>query len=415
MAGCQVCFESYEENGEHLPRIMPCAGLICEKCIKELLDGSSIDCPECGSKHAAKNGVQSFPQTVLPRAKKKAKPTDKFNDNERCKKHGKDACIKCKEPYCARAVLSFLQDHCKVKEEADAEEEEFETLFSELEAVGRNLRSYKTRILVAKEKLEKKQTTCIGKMKNRKKEIKKILPKTGQISKILDKSFTEPIKLISDQMTKISEKIDKEVVAIDKKLVLLDGVKELTDETATHDDIKSSLNIITRIAEHLRVYWSEEKTYNYLEYSTGQMNVVGINFSAAEEIKRLCGHLTQKQMHVKFSIEDDDYTESESSSDDDIEMIYEPTRAESDGSVTAENVETLHEDLIKIESDDECSTEEKVHEQKENETDDECDEGGENLADVQMNIPENQDQLSEDTTRDLETSEVTKEGMLSVQ
>ena len=253
MAGCQVCFESYEENGEHLPRIMPCAGLICEKCIKELLDGSYIDCPECGSKHAAKNGVKSFPQTVLPRAKKKVNTTDKLLDHERCKKHGKDACIKCKEPFCARAVISFLQGHCKIKEEADAEEEEFETLFSEVEAVGRNLRSYKTKILVAKEKLEKKHATCISKMKTRKKEIKKILPKKKQILKILDRSFTEPIKLTSDQMTQLSTKIDKEVAAIDKKLVLLDGVKEITDETATHEDIKSSLNIVTRIAEHLRV------------------------------------------------------------------------------------------------------------------------------------------------------------------
>ena len=363
MAGCQVCFESYEENGEHLPRILPCAGLICEKCIIELLDGSSIDCPECGSKHAAKNGVKSFPQTVLPRAKRKA--PERSQDGEKCKKHGQDACINCDELYCTRAVMLFLQNHCKVKEEAEAEEEEFETLFSDLETVSRNLRSYKTKILVAKEKLEKKNATCINKMKARKRELRKMIPKDSPLLRMLNSSFSEPIQRVTNEIGKIDVGIDGQVASIDKKLVLLDGIKEITDESATHDDIKSSMNIITRIAEQIKAEWLGVKQYNYLEYNTMGKGKLSTRkpLSTAEEVGKLIGHLTQKQLDVKFSIDDEYDTDSEFSDNEDVLSFPRNRRR-------GRSTGTFREDLIKIESSDDEEDVEGVEDPVQNESDD---------------------------------------------
>ena len=67
-----VCYESYGETGENIPRLLPCGGSVCGKCIDELLDGNSLDCPECGIKHPAQNGVRSFPANILTHIRRKA-------------------------------------------------------------------------------------------------------------------------------------------------------------------------------------------------------------------------------------------------------------------------------------------------------------------------------------------------------
>ena len=127
----------------------------------------------------------------------------------------------------------------------------------------------------------------------------------------------------------------------------------------------------------------------------GKSNILGVNLSTAEEIKRLCGHLTQKQMHVKFSIDDDDDdTESESSSDDDgAEIIPRQLRDESDESCTAEDVEAFQKGVIKIESDDECSVEEKAGQLRELDNDDE------DVTIIETPIKKSKGQPREDTTQ----------------
>ena len=59
---CPVCFDAYEENGDHVPRILQCFHAVCEKCVKRLIHDGSLECPECRAKHIADSGVLSFPQ-----------------------------------------------------------------------------------------------------------------------------------------------------------------------------------------------------------------------------------------------------------------------------------------------------------------------------------------------------------------
>ena len=264
--------------------------------------------------------------------------------------------------------MLFLQDHCKVKEEAEAEEEEFETLFSDLETVSRNLRSYKTKILVAKEKLEKKNAACINKMKTRKREIKKMIPKDSPLLRMLNSSFSEPIQRVTNEIEKIDVGIDKQVASMDRKLVLLDGIKEITDESATHDDIKSSMNIITRIAEQIKTEWLGIKKYNYLEYNTMGKGKLSTRrpLSTAEEVGKLIGHLTQKQLDVKFSIDDEDDTDSEFSDNEDLGSFPRNRRR-------GRSIGAFREELIKIESSDDEEDAEGVEDPVQNETDDDSD------------------------------------------
>ena len=60
LTNCSVCFELYEEKGDHVPRILPCLHSFCERCIRELLDGDTFHCPDCKVPHSAENGVEAF-------------------------------------------------------------------------------------------------------------------------------------------------------------------------------------------------------------------------------------------------------------------------------------------------------------------------------------------------------------------
>ena len=42
---CQICFEDFEESGDHVPRLLPCTHTLCEKCLKQLVQGASVECP----------------------------------------------------------------------------------------------------------------------------------------------------------------------------------------------------------------------------------------------------------------------------------------------------------------------------------------------------------------------------------
>ena len=59
---CQICFENFEEDGDHIPRILPCLHTVCEKCVKGMIQENKIICPECREEHEAKKEEKSFQQ-----------------------------------------------------------------------------------------------------------------------------------------------------------------------------------------------------------------------------------------------------------------------------------------------------------------------------------------------------------------
>ena len=63
MLACQICLEDFQEDGDLLPRILPCSHTLCERCLIKLLGGGgSLQCPECRARHAAPNKEKTFPQ-----------------------------------------------------------------------------------------------------------------------------------------------------------------------------------------------------------------------------------------------------------------------------------------------------------------------------------------------------------------
>ena len=64
LLSCQICLEDFEEDGDLIPRILPCSHTLCERCLIQLLGGGggSFKCPECRAQHVAPSKEKSFPQ-----------------------------------------------------------------------------------------------------------------------------------------------------------------------------------------------------------------------------------------------------------------------------------------------------------------------------------------------------------------
>ena len=63
MTSCPVCFETYQETGSHVPRLLPCTHTVCESCIRALIRGKfALSCPECREEHPVHSGVKTFTQ-----------------------------------------------------------------------------------------------------------------------------------------------------------------------------------------------------------------------------------------------------------------------------------------------------------------------------------------------------------------
>ena len=54
----QVCFNDFEENGDNVPRILPCSHTLCHTCLSQMIRQNKIECPECREKHEVKKEIQ---------------------------------------------------------------------------------------------------------------------------------------------------------------------------------------------------------------------------------------------------------------------------------------------------------------------------------------------------------------------
>ena len=96
---CQVCFEDFEPDGAHVPRLLPCTHTLCHTCIGQLIKGDMIECPECRDKHDSKKDEKSFLQNKYilfqmkkrkPKLQRDQSPTKKCLGTNRKKNYGEE-------------------------------------------------------------------------------------------------------------------------------------------------------------------------------------------------------------------------------------------------------------------------------------------------------------------------------------
>ena len=181
LLSCQVCFEWFEENGKHVPRLLPCSHTVCENCIKDLARNDSLKCPECRKKHRAPNKEKSFPQNkyLLVQIRMKTSNSNQKKDvNDRCEKHGRELTLYCLEQKCQKPICVFCLsvDH-KKHEVIDMEEKEKEVLKKKIDKMKMDLVAKMETISQVKKDVAEKTDKCWKELKKTKEDFDRCFEK----------------------------------------------------------------------------------------------------------------------------------------------------------------------------------------------------------------------------------------------
>ena len=173
LLSCQVCLEEYGEDGEHVPRLLPCTHTVCESCIKQLISDKKLNCPECRTKHEAENDVKTFPQNkyLIAQIRRLAKEEKENEGSERCEEHGKELNMFCREPTCQKTIcISCMKDHRK-HDVLNIEEKMKDDLLQDVDNLRKKLEIRKQIGIEIKKDLAMKAEKCIEMLEKKKDEL----------------------------------------------------------------------------------------------------------------------------------------------------------------------------------------------------------------------------------------------------
>ena len=173
---CPVCSEPYEENSNHVPRILPCHCTLREACIRNLLNDGVLQCPQDRKIHKAAKGVMSFSQNKYIIAHLKKETKTKATDYDECLEHKLKKILYCTHPGCQKAIcpLCMSEDHL-THDVVNIVAEKKKKLFAQVETLTHKLIKYTGNIEMTKRQLDVETEQMIKELKNRKQEVDKEL------------------------------------------------------------------------------------------------------------------------------------------------------------------------------------------------------------------------------------------------
>ena len=152
---CPVCFEDYEESGDHVPRLLPCSHTLCDKCVCEIMDGNKITCPQDRQTYKKDSETRNFPQNnyilkLIRNAKDKG--------YKKCADHGREINLFCKNKTCQQDLCSLcLTENHKMHDVVDLlsiKEAKLVEITKEIEKEKENLKNYGDQIKRVHEELK---------------------------------------------------------------------------------------------------------------------------------------------------------------------------------------------------------------------------------------------------------------------
>ena len=109
---CPVCLEDYEEEGNRVPRRLPCKHTFCEDCITLLVGNTkTFRCPECRTHLTTVRGAKHFQENkeilLHMKGSRNVSETMDHEDQELpCPTHGESMNLFCNEPACQLQICS---------------------------------------------------------------------------------------------------------------------------------------------------------------------------------------------------------------------------------------------------------------------------------------------------------------------
>ena len=246
-----MCSELYEEEGERIPRILPCINTLCEGCIKKLLKGgSSLECPHCANKtHEASKGKESFPENKYILACLR----NKICKFDRCQEHDREMSMFCKDAACEKPICSLclIQDHnqhltCDIVKEQ-------EVLAGKIcegaESSSQRLQLYKENV----ESLQKEIRDKFDDLEN------KIEAQKKQMNDLYDNL----IKAANEQMEKQTNELGKKANNAEEEVDHFKEIRKRVRKDWNYQDLRKNLEHMVDIDEKL----SEYITYEYFVFN----------------------------------------------------------------------------------------------------------------------------------------------------
>ena len=248
---CQVCFEDYQEIGDHVPRILPCHHTLCDCCMGKIIHRNKIACPECRVEHEAKKERRNFPQNkyILILLKKQSPVlSEETSTTKKCAEHNKDEMFFCREKGCQQAIcpscLPAKHLGHKVVEIQEKKQQILEVAMMKAENVSQILDQKIKKVKNTQRHTIKKAQTNIHKLQKKKEEVME--------------KFDQMIKQAEDQMQEMNTATNGEIDAMAENLDLLNNIKQSnsTENETSYEDILKQLDTVSDIEGKVRKIFS---------------------------------------------------------------------------------------------------------------------------------------------------------------
>ena len=240
---CPVYFEAYEETGDRLPCLLPCVHTLCHGCVKGMIQGDTLVCPQDRQGHPARIGAKSFRQNryILNNLKRQGnkEETCAGEASEKCELHGQKLmfyCEKCEQIICPACIIVKHQQHNVI----DVFNEKIDVA-----AYADKLNTYKNKLQRTKQELLDEYNENLTKLQNRKDE------------------------LVND--------VQKRIAEVTKDIVTLGDVKEKANVRTTGREKLTKLEMIENIKERIMQNFNRP-----LQYTSHAVTDVEIRFICPE-------------------------------------------------------------------------------------------------------------------------------------
>ena len=291
---CPVCFEEYEDQGDHVPRILPCHHTLCEICVKKLLRGNSLTCPQDNIKHEADRGFKTYPQNkyiiahiFTEKTKRKCLPVEQTQQpTGLCEEHRRPKNIFCLEETCQKLIcmrcLRNDHKHHDFEEVDEIRERKNKQLMSELDEFRENLRVNRTKLVTTRSDFQEKFDKLDEELKSHK----------DNCIRLIIQQHNELRQEAVDTKETIIIDIGDKLAVIDEHLHLIDSMKSNLDGNL--EEVDSKLQIISDVVLLVHDTLGGNKTFNYCQFSKGEL--------IQETVRKLLGYLTPNVHSVNLSL-----------------------------------------------------------------------------------------------------------------